>query len=446
MKHGVPLDALLDDAPAGFLSFSDDGTIQAVNGTLLTMLNLTRADVVDARVETLLTVGSRIFYQTHFFPMLRLHGRAEEIFLLLRSKDNGEIAALVNAVRRERHGSWITDCVIMQVRERQKFEDALLRAKQQADDARRSAELQRAAVETANAQLERQALELELTQRQSEELSEELSAQTEELSVQAEELGRINDELMLRSEELEQQRVVAEEANRAKSTFLASMSHELRTPLNAIGGYVQLLDMGIHGAVTDAQRDALAKIARSQRHLLRLINEVLNFARVEAGRVEYSIHAVPILDVIEGVRPMIEPQLAARRLLYEVDIPRSEMACVDLEKMEQVLLNLLSNAIKFTPPDGRITVSTEPGDGADRPVRLLIRDTGIGIPADRLSQVFDPFVQVDTGHTRNAQGTGLGLAISRDLVRGMGGDLTAESTLGAGSTFILTLPRAESAR
>jgi signal transduction histidine kinase len=352
----------------------------------------------------------------------------------------------VNAVRRERHGSWITDCVIMQVRERQKFEDALLRAKQQADDARRSAELQRAAVETANAQLERQALELELTQRQSEELSEELSAQTEELSVQAEELGRINDELMLRSEELEQQRVVAEEANRAKSTFLASMSHELRTPLNAIGGYVQLLDMGIHGAVTDAQRDALAKIARSQRHLLRLINEVLNFARVEAGRVEYSIHPQPLLDVIEGVRPMIEPHRAARRLLYEVDIPRSEMACVDLEKMEQVLLNLLSNAIKFTPPDGRITVSTEPGDGADRPVRLLIRDTGIGIPADRLSQVFDPFVQVDTGHTRNAQGTGLGLAISRDLVRGMGGDLTAESTLGAGSTFILTLPRAESAR
>jgi signal transduction histidine kinase len=282
-------------------------------------------------------------------------------------------------------------------------------------------------VEDANAQLERQALELELQQAH--------------LQEQAEELRALNEQLVERTQELERQRAIAEQASRAKSDFLAVMSHELRTPLNAIGGYVQLLEMGIHGPVTPAQAEALAKVARSQRHLLSLVNDVLNLARVEAGRVEYTIEPVPLREVVEAVLPMVEPQLDAGHLRFEIDVPADVVARADRAKLEQILLNLISNAVKFTPPDG--TVRVQAGSDSQEPACAFLRviDTGIGIELAQLAEIFEPFVQVDASHTRRAQGTGLGLAISRDLARGMGGDLTATSTPGVGSTFTLTLPR-----
>ena len=414
------LDPLLDQAPCGFVSFSDDGTIRTANATLLGMLGYTADDLRGRHVETILTIGARIFYQTHLFPLLRLHGHAEEIFMLLRSKNGDDVAALMNAVRRQRQGEWISDCVLMQVRERRKFEDALLRAKKDA--------------EAANTQLEQQAIELETGQQQ-------LMEQAEELEMQSEELLRLNEQLTVRSAELERLRSVAEEANRAKSSFLAMMSHELRTPLNAIGGYVQLLEMGIHGPVTDAQSDALARISRSQRHLLRLINDVLNLARIEAGRVEYNFERLTLRDVAEAVMPMVEPQLRARRLRFELNVHPELEAVADREKVQQILLNLLSNASKFTPPGGTVSVAgSVDGNGGDR-VYLHVHDTGVGIAPDRLERVFEPFVQVDDSHARRSEGTGLGLAISRDLARGMGGDLHAQSEQGSGSSFTLTLPR-----
>jgi len=420
------LDPLLDRAPCGFVSFADDGCIRAVNATLLSTLGYTRAELAGRRIEALLTIGSRIFYQTHFFPLLRLQGQADEVFLLLSAKDGQDVGALANAVRRERDGAWVTDCVLMPVRERRKFEDALVRAKKEAETALALADAHRRDVEAANAELEQQAAELEANQQQIEE--------------QAEELRTINDELLERTLELEQQRTLAEEANKAKSAFLASMSHELRTPLNAIGGYVQLLDMGLQGPVTDAQREALGRIERSQRHLLRLINDILNLARIEAGRVEYREELVPLHQVAAAVLPMIEPQLAERGLRIEMDVPRDVIAWADGEKVEQVLLNLLSNAVKFTASGGSIRVDATHASPPDGLVRLRVRDTGIGIPADRLDHVFEPFVQVKVGHINRTEGTGLGLAISRDLARGMGGDLSLESTLGVGSTFTLALP------
>jgi signal transduction histidine kinase len=218
------------------------------------------------------------------------------------------------------------------------------------------------------------------------------------------------------------------------------MSHELRTPLNAIGGYVQLLEMGIHGALTEAQRDALDRVGRSQRHLLRLINDLLNLARIEAGRVEYTLQSFILRDIVQTVLPMIEPQLTARHLRSDVNVAPELTAYADREKVEQILLNLLSNAIKFTAAGGLLSVDAGLDPMDDTLVHVRVRDTGIGIPADRLPQVFEPFVQVDSSEANRRSGTGLGLAISRDLARGMKGDLTAESTMGVGSCFILTLP------
>ncbi len=232
----------------------------------------------------------------------------------------------------------------------------------------------------------------------------------------------------------------AEVANKAKSEFLATMSHELRTPLNAISGYVQLMEMGLHGPITPDQRVALARVQRSQRHLLGLINAVLNFAKLEAGRVEYQMTHIVLADVVADVVPLLEPQMATKRLGVEIAVPPTLVVHVDGDKLAQVLLNLLSNAAKFTPDRGQVAITAH-ADGGEA-VCLQVRDTGIGIARDRLASVFEPFVQIATGataYTRTAEGTGLGLAISRELARGMGGDLWVESVVGEGSTFTVRM-------
>jgi len=247
-------------------------------------------------------------------------------------------------------------------------------------------------------------------------------------------------QLLEQAEELERQRTLTEDANRAKSAFLATMSHELRTPLNAIGGYVQLIELGIQGPITEKQVDSLARISRAQRHLLRLINDILNLARIEAGRVEYNVESCHLKEMVDTVLPMVEPQLQSRGVRYSVDVAPDLTAYADREKVQQILLNLLSNATKFTPANGSVVVTAAVMGERQERVALVIRDTGVGIPPERLAQVFEPFVQVDDSHARRAEGSGLGLAISRDLARGMGGELTAESEVKVGAAFTLTLP------
>jgi signal transduction histidine kinase len=252
-----------------------------------------------------------------------------------------------------------------------------------------------------------------------------------------------------RSAELAQS--VAESANQAKGQFLAVMSHELHTPLNAIGGYAELIEMGIYGPVTDAQRTALARIQHSQRHLLGLIAGVLDYSRVEAGVVSYQLDEVPVAEAVSEAEVLVAPQLRAKGLGYAWLGAAPGLAVrADREKLQQILLNLLSNAVKFTQPrDGtpaRVEVSCTVMDGEEDGaavdgVALHVRDTGEGIAPEQIEHIFEPFVQVDQALTRPHAGVGLGLAISRDLARGMGGDLTVESTLGKGSTFTLALPR-----
>jgi PAS domain S-box-containing protein len=243
--------------------------------------------------------------------------------------------------------------------------------------------------------------------------------------------------------EAEAARAEAEAANRAKGEFLAVMSHELRTPLNAIGGYAELLEMGIRGPVTPQQTDDLRRIQLSQRHLLGLINEVLNYAKLETGSVHYDVADVPVREAVAAAELLVSPQARGKGLaLVVAECPRPIAARADAEKLRQILVNLLSNAVKFTDSGGRIEIACAMEDGR---VTVFVHDTGAGIAAEKLDAIFDPFVQVRADLTRPHEGTGLGLAISRDLARGMGGELTAVSTPGVGSTFTLTLPAADQA-
>jgi signal transduction histidine kinase len=238
-------------------------------------------------------------------------------------------------------------------------------------------------------------------------------------------------------------RVKAEAATVAKGAFLDMMSHELRTPLNAIGGYVDLLDLELHGPINEAQHVDLGRIRNSQRYLTSLVNDLLNLTHVRGGHLAYDIRDIGAFDVLTEGIAIVEPLIVKRGLTF------SSIACDppitvrgDHDKVLQILINLLSNAVKFTPEGGELVM-----DCLDGPDVVLIRvcDTGIGIPADKLESIFEPFVQVKVGALGGGVGVGLGLSISRTLARDMHGDLTAESTLGQGARFTLTLPKAGSA-
>lgn len=238
---------------------------------------------------------------------------------------------------------------------------------------------------------------------------------------------------------LSRERQIAEAASHAKSAFLANMSHELRTPLNAIGGYVDLMQLGIPEAVSPAQHEYLARIQRAQQHLLTLINDVLNFAKLEAGRIEFRMESSRVSAIVEDAVAMVLPSAETAGLRLVSAGGPDVWTAGDEEKVKQVLLNLLSNAIRFTDPDGVVEVFWTADAGT---VDISVQDTGIGIDESNHERIFDAFVQADADLTRERQGTGLGLSISRALAQGMGGDISVRSSVGSGSTFTLTLPRA----
>ena len=239
--------------------------------------------------------------------------------------------------------------------------------------------------------------------------------------------------------EADEARHAAQEANAAKGRYVNMISHELRTPLGAIGSYATLLEEGIQGALTEGQREYIGRILHNQRHLVRLVDELLDLAKIESGQFPLRLAAVPVQDVLNSVQTMIEPQIQASRLTLKVSPCEPALFLHgDGERVEQIVLNLLSNAVKFTSAGGIVTVTT---CTRDELVEVQVKDTGVGIAADKLEAVFAPFFQIEQPLGRGRSGTGLGLAISRELARAMNGDLTAESVPGEGSRFTLSLPR-----
>jgi PAS domain S-box-containing protein len=256
--------------------------------------------------------------------------------------------------------------------------------------------------------------------------------------------------------ELAAAKEAAEASDRAKGQFLATMSHEIRTPLNAILGYVDLLELGVSGALAEQQREYLERMRRSGRHLLAVINQVLDLARIEADRLPLRLVDANLGDTVEGALTLVEPQAARRglQILNACGPTRASWYAGDPDRVQQILVNLLSNAVKFTPAGGRITLTCgstrlPPRDAtlattAAEWVYVRVEDTGVGIAPERLGAVFEPFEQEQEGaFMRATEGTGLGLTISRRLARAMGGDITVRSEPGVGSAFFLWLPASQ---
>jgi signal transduction histidine kinase len=236
----------------------------------------------------------------------------------------------------------------------------------------------------------------------------------------------------------------AETANAAKAHFLASMSHELRTPLNAIAGYAELMEMQVLGPVSDKQAEAIGRLQRSRRHLTSLVDQVLAFARIEAGKVHFNLVDVPVNDALTNLAELIAPQMSDKELSYDFDGCAPDIAVMaDRDRLDQIMLNLLGNAVKYTPRGGSIQVAVRCDA---RTVDISVTDSGPGIPEEKHEVIFQPFVQLGTNADGTTGGVGLGLAISRDLARSMGGNVRVQSSVGRGSTFTVTLPRADETR
>jgi PAS domain S-box-containing protein len=231
----------------------------------------------------------------------------------------------------------------------------------------------------------------------------------------------------------------AERASREKSELIAIVSHELRTPLAAIGGYAELLALGVRGMLNESQRADTLRIQEAQNHILRLVDDLVGYAKLEAGRLHFDVTDVIVADAIQGMVALLRPQATQKRIELSIDDGAAHtIVRADEERLRQIVLNLLSNAVKFTPAGGHVSIAWSEG-AAD--VEIAIRDNGVGIPTEKLETVFEPYVQLDAPREARGQGWGLGLAISRDMARAMGGDLSASSAPGGGAAFVLRLPR-----
>ncbi len=285
-------------------------------------------------------------------------------------------------------------------------------------------------------------------------LTEQLTENNQKLSYEIDEKRKIEHKLL-------QEKLSAEKANRSKSEFLANMSHELRTPLNHIIGFTDLLSCGKCGPLNETQSEYLGDILGSSRHLLSLINDILDLAKVEAGKMELEIKLVDIPTLLDESLRMVREKALKHQIKTTIEVA-SEIPAImaDERKIKQVLFNLLANATKFTPDGGMITITAEylsapekkgekadlnpAKNGAPPELKISVKDSGIGLKPENLGRVFHTFEQVESSNSRRFQGTGLGLALTRNFIELHGGRIWAESAgLNRGATFSFTLPYIE---
>ena len=254
---------------------------------------------------------------------------------------------------------------------------------------------------------------------------------------------KMEEKVRERTRELESARESAEAANRAKSDFLSKMTHELRTPLNSILGFSEVMRDGTAGPLTPDQEAYLKDIWESGRHLLRIINNLLDVSKIEAGMMAIDLDDFDLKELLEGTLSLFREKALRQQIALSAEIsPDIAMITADKTKIKQVTLNLLANAMKFTPCGGRVGIRAS---GSSAGVQVDVWDTGIGIPAEEIGKLFQPFLQLDTSTTRKYEGTGLGLYLSRKLVDLHGGSIWVESSPGAGSRFSFTIPRVAAA-
>jgi signal transduction histidine kinase len=266
---------------------------------------------------------------------------------------------------------------------------------------------------------------------------DEFGAQAASLNRMGREIGRLVHEQQETAEALRALNARLAQASQAKSEFLANMSHELRTPMNAILGFTEMVRDGLYGDVPDSVSEPLADIHANGRHLLELINDVLDLSKIEAGRMDLTLHEYVVQDVIDSVRVSLRSLAAERGLEFTTRVtPDLPLAYGDAKRLTQCLMNLTGNALKFTR-QGRVEIVVE-RSGENLVCRVT--DTGIGIAEDDLARVFDEFRQADGAITREFGGTGLGLSITRRFIEMHGGRIWVESELGRGSTFWFSVP------
>jgi len=281
--------------------------------------------------------------------------------------------------------------------------------------------------------------------RETEDLYDVLALRMEELDQSMERIKEANllleEKVRERTKKLTQANRKLRELNKLKSQFLANMSHELRTPLNAIMGFTSLLQEGIYGEITPKQKRILERIYTNAEHLLRLINDLLDLSRIEAGKMSLEVEEVNLEELVQGALSLIEPQLKKKKLKFNLSIePDLPLMRTDPAKVKQILFNLLENSVKFTP-EGEIFLGVEKTKKEGKEfIKITVKDTGIGIPQKELKNIFQEFHQVDGSSTRRFGGTGLGLSIVKKLTKLMGGNIKVKSEIGKGSTFKVYLP------
>jgi sigma-B regulation protein RsbU (phosphoserine phosphatase) len=396
------MDDLLNTAPCGFVEFADDSTILLVNATLATLLGYAPGDLAGQSFNVLLTPGSRVFHQTHFFPLLKMQGRVDELYLSLRSRQGEDMPVLANAVRRERAGGVVNDCVVVPMYQRRRYEDELLQAK-------KAAEGVTAQLAEANRQLAVMLLEVEKAHAELQQTETELVAANARLQ----ELDRLKDEL------------------------LAVTSHDLRTPITTIRMATDILLDEKRAARVDHKR-YLETISQATKRLLILSNDLSDLARINTGELHLELKPVLLSEVARAVVRELTVTAAAKSITVSLDLAGDEPPVAgDYNRLYQVVSNLLGNAIKFTPTGGQVRIRVQPEPGW---VGLQVQDTGIGIPAGQVAEMFQHFKHASRPGTAGERGTGLGLTIVRRLVELHGGQIAVESEEGRGTTFTIRLP------